>query len=190
MNKKVVVRVALVLVAAISLTVYGLFLAQARNDENTKQTAVVETKSDTSSETPTDPDLDAYPTIESILRYTNEERAKVGVAPLQNDPRLNQSAQVKADDMAQNDYFNHVDANGKHGYEYIREYAPGVCSQSSENLSMSSFTSLTNGKTIDGFMQSKAHREAMLNPIYDHMGVGVSTSGLKGYVVQHFCTYK
>src|SRR5262249_44174159 len=44
-------------------------------------------------------------TREELLRLVNDERAKVGVAPLAVDERLNGSAQRKTDDMAKFNYF-------------------------------------------------------------------------------------
>ena len=39
------------------------------------------------------------PDAQEMLELVNQERAKVGVAPLKLDKRLNASAQEKADDM-------------------------------------------------------------------------------------------
>lgn len=127
----------------------------------------------------------AKPVLASdILRLVNEERAKVGVAPLVEDPRLDESAKQKADDMANNHYFGHENPTTKyHGYEYIRKTAPGSCAHSSENL-LGNYTSAQ--AAMDGWMNSKAHREALLDARYDITGIAVAG----GNIVQHFCDLK
>ena len=73
------------------------------------------------------------PTVDELLRLVNEERAKVSVAPLVIDARLNQSAQKKADDMVKNNYFAHVSpVDGRQGYTYIFDVMP-ECKEGSEH---------------------------------------------------------
>lgn len=131
------------------------------------------------------PDIASYepipPTVDEIYNLVNQERAKIGVAPLKLDPRLNQSAQEKAEDMAKNNYFDHVNpTTGVHGYTIISKYAK-ECRIGSENLANSYPTSRD---LISAWLRSVSHKEAMLNPNYVLTGVGVS----KSKVVQHFCT--
>jgi len=124
------------------------------------------------------------PTVDELLRLVNEERAKVGVAPLTIDTRLNQSAQFKADDMFTNIYFNHVDSSGKHGYSYVYDYAPGLCSIASENITdNTTIESNTSKQAIYNWVNSEPHYKAMINPNYTLTGFGVS--GTK--IVEHFC---
>lgn len=123
------------------------------------------------------------PTRSELLVLVNEERAKVNVAPLVIDERLNTSAQLKADDMNINNYFSHVDSNGKHGYEYIREQVPGLCVLSSENLRIQPIQTMTSSTTIKGWVKSDAHYKAMIDSRYNLTGFGISGK----YVVEHFC---
>lgn len=129
-------------------------------------------------------------TRENLLRLVNEERAKVGVAPLVIDDMLNESAQWKADDMAANGYFGHVkpgdiEANGIKYLDNLNMSAHR-CVHISENL-----THRTDGLTMsatqavegNGWMSSKPHREAMLDPKYTLTGFGLMPDG----AVEHFC---
>lgn len=122
------------------------------------------------------------PTVDELLRLVNEERAKVGVAPLRLDPLLNQSAQRKADDMYKNNYFGHVDANGKHGYEYVIE-AGKKCIYQSENLRDNDKSVNTAAETMSAWINSKPHYTAMIDSRFESTGFGIS--GDK--ITEHFC---
>ncbi len=120
------------------------------------------------------------PTVEEIYRLVNEERAKVGVAPLKLDERLNQSAQEKVNDMVTNNYFAHANpTTGVHGYTLIDKYLP-ECKIGSENLLANITTSRTG---IDWWLNSPSHKAAILNQDFALTGVAVKND----YVVQHFC---
>lgn len=122
---------------------------------------------------------------DKILELVNVERKKVGVAPLVSDPRLVQSAQTKADDMAINNYFDHVNpTTGKHGYEYI---PVGMCRNAGENISrMDDPSGDNNLDAINGWMNSKPHHDAMLDPTKSLAGVAVDGK----YIVMHLCEPK
>ena len=128
-------------------------------------------------------------TPEELLVEVNAERAKVGVAPLQLDERLNQSAQKKADDMRIHNYYEHISPiDGKHGYSYINEYMGGVCQYSSENLNKSLITDDPVPTSSNGWMSSQAHRDAILDPKYDYIGFGSSRAkDITQLYVAHFC---
>ncbi len=126
------------------------------------------------------------PTTQELLDAVNAERAKVGVAPLVIDTRLNDSAKFKADDMVATNDLDHVDVNGKHGYEYAMEYNPD-CKIPSENISTSTLDYRNTLAVVDGWMNSKPHHDAMLNPSYSTTGFGI-VWGDTMVVVQHFCT--
>lgn len=109
----------------------------------------------------------------------NEQRQKVGVAPLVMRDELNGSAQLKAVDMVKRNYYAHVDAEGKHGYMYAYEALPKECQMPSENI----VGSLDAKSAIDGWMNSESHRKAMLNSKYTITGFGVAND----IIVEHFC---
>ena len=139
------------------------------------------------------------PTPEDFLARVNEERAKVGAAPLVIDERINKSAQRKADDMANNDYFDHVSpVDGRHGYEYLVDETGYDCSYTSENIHYIGYESnysLTPvlESAINGWLNSPPHYEVMIGTKYSLTGFGVARSPQKEdytyniYSVQHFC---
>lgn len=59
------------------------------------------------------------PDAQEMLELVNQERAKVGVAPLRLDERLNASAQEKADDMQNRDYYDHKSPDSIEGYSLV-----------------------------------------------------------------------
>lgn len=126
------------------------------------------------------------PTVASLLQAVNEERTKVGVAPLVLDDRLNKSAQVKADDMVARNYFAHESPDGKHGYAIAREYASD-CKSVSENIldDINEQNFVTEG-SVQAWKTSPAHYTAMVDPKYSLTGFGIS--GFK--IVEHFCEQK
>ena len=87
--------------------------------------------------------------------------------------------------VATND-LDHIDANGKHGYEYAMEYNSD-CKIPSENISTSTLDYRNTLAVVDGWMNSKPHHDAMLNPSYSTTGFGI-VWGDTMVVVQHFCT--
>ena len=122
------------------------------------------------------------PTVNELLTLVNAERAKVNVAPLAIDERLNKSAQQKSDDMATNNYFAHVDKNGRHGYDIAHEYAPDICMNPSENLRLNGDIN-SSSAVVDGWMSSPAHRAALLDQKITYTGFGISGE----YITEHFC---
>lgn len=131
------------------------------------------------------------PDAQEMLELVNQERAKVGVAPLKLDERLNASAQEKADDMQNRDYYDHVSPDGIEGYSLVFKHMPNRCRYASENLAKVSTTDNKFGNsrfTIDNWMHStKGHREAILDAKYSLVGFGISKQGYDLIVVQHFC---
>lgn len=119
--------------------------------------------------TPTVSAVTTPPTRAELLRLVNLERQKAGVAPLVDDPRLDQSAQRKADDMVKNNYYGHISPiDGKHGYEYINDVGIS-CKTDSENIT----GALTSSDAIQRWDSSKLHHEAMINPSYSLTGLGI-----------------
>lgn len=121
---------------------------------------------------------------DEILRLVNIERAKVGVPPLKLMAAATQSAQFKADDMVQRNYFSHTapDSDRNNGLDYL-DSLENTCSNISENIFWGRSVN-TSKSAIDGWISSDKHYEAMINPSYEYTGVGIA----ENKVVQHFCT--
>lgn len=117
-----------------------------------------------------------------LMKLINEERVKVGIAPLQFDYRLTLTARLKSKDMIKNNYFGHVSKT--YGASWAMMSAVGV-------------RYLTAGENIAGtwaverahnnFMNSSGHRANILNPKFTHYGVGIISGGPYGMMfTEHF----
>ena len=129
------------------------------------------------------------PDAQEILELVNKERTKVGVAPLKLDERLNASAQEKADDMQNRDYYDHKSPDGIEGYSLVFKHMPNKCRYASENLANILIPDSNSRNPISTWMSStKGHREAILDKDYDLVGFGVSKDKYgNSLIVQHFC---
>jgi uncharacterized protein YkwD len=122
-----------------------------------------------------------------LLKLTNLERQKRGLAPLKLSSQLSRSAQSHALDMATNNYFSHTGRNGSNigdrakanGYKY---------SWLGENIAAG--LSTPEG-TMKQWMNSAGHRANILNPKFTEIGFGYANmpnSRYQHYWVQVFGT--
>jgi len=122
-----------------------------------------------------------------LLKLTNLERRKVGLAPLKLSSKLTKAAQSHAEDMANKNYFSHTGKNGSTmadrtkatGYKY---------SFLGENLAAGRATP---EGTIRQWMNSTGHRANILNANFTEIGFGYATapnSRYRHYWVQVFGT--
>lgn len=190
-------RVALLTILLILFVGFGSLGAVVLNMESRTNAGIVESQKREKT-SPPKPQLSKYeigpPDAQEMLELVNQERAKVGVAPLKLDERLNASAQEKADDMQNRDYYDHKSPDGIEGYSLVFKHMPNRCRYASENLAKVSTTDNKFGSsrfTIDNWMHStKGHREAILDAKYSLVGFGISRQGYDLIVVQHFCEFK
>jgi uncharacterized protein YkwD len=105
---------------------------------------------------------------EEVLRLVNMERGKAGLAPLTFSEELRDSAQFHADHMAFNDCYAHNCPGEPELSDRIREAGyrghPG-----GENIHTGQ---LDPARVVTGWMNSKGHRENILNKGYKEAGVG------------------
>lgn len=124
-----------------------------------------------------------------LLSGTNNARSANGFAPLSLNSQLNSSAQAKAQDMANKDYWAHVAPDGTQPW-YFFEQAGYSYIKAGENLAYG-FT--TSQGAIDGWMNSATHRANVLGDYYD-VGFGIvnapnyQSSGEQTIVVAHYGT--
>ncbi len=122
----------------------------------------------------------------SILALTNQARATLNLQPLELNSRLASSAQAKAIDMLENQYFEHTSPDGltpwywikSTGYRYLK---------SAENLAVH----YTTAESVqNSWMASSNHKKNILNPVFTESGVGIANGFFEGvettFVVQHF----
>ena len=119
------------------------------------------------------PDLEAQ-----MLVLVNQERAKVGLAPLAPDPELAEVARRHSADMFARGYFSHYTPEGRSPFDRIN--AAGITySIAGENLALAPTLSLAHS----GLMNSPGHRANILRPEFGRLGIGILDGGSRGLMV-------
>lgn len=125
---------------------------------------------------------------ERVVQLTNEERAKVGAPSLRLNPLLSEAAQRKAGDMFAFNYWAHSSPSGRDPWSFFKEVGYRYL-YAGENLARD-FASPE--AVVGAWMASSTHRENILNPKYQEIGISVVDGTLGGtettLVVQHFGT--
>jgi len=137
-----------------------------------------------------------------ILKYTNEERQKHGVAPLEWDDQLSTIARRHSQDMVDNNYFSHDNLQGddptdrarKYGYPLRKNLGGGWYSDGiGENIGkmptgnvagigvVANTADAIARAQVDSWMKSPGHKQNILDPQYSRLGVGVAHDGHQYY---------
>ncbi|MGN5651029.1 CAP domain-containing protein [Bacillus sp. Brlt_9] len=120
---------------------------------------------------------------EEVVRLTNIERSKVGLSPVVSDWKVSRVARYKANDMRDNNYFSHYSPTYGDPFIMLTDFGIGF-NKAGENIGGKK---VTPQDVVNGWMASETHRETMLNPVYNKLGVGYSSGGVLGdYWVQMF----
>ena len=130
---------------------------------------------------------ESFLTKAGVIAFTNSQREKNGLPPLKENTKLDESAELKAQDMLKNQYFAHDSPSGVTvgnladgaGYQFI---AIG------ENLALGNFEN--DEVLVQAWMDSPGHRANILNNRYQEIGVMVLKGTFEGnstwLAVQHF----
>lgn len=120
-----------------------------------------------------------------LLRLTNQERQRQGLAPLRLSPNLTQAAQRHAEDMVRSGNFSHTGSDGSQPSD--RAIAAGYQFRYvGENIAAGHRSPAS---TIRQWMQSSGHRANILKPEYTEVGFGYvsdSSTPYRYYWVQVF----
>lgn len=123
---------------------------------------------------------------EEVVRLTNIEREANGLGTVSLDPKLSEAAAQKAADMVARDYWAHVSPIGTQPWSFVTG-AGYSYRYAGENLARD-FSDATS--VVKAWMASPSHRENLLNPRYQDIGIAVIDGKLGGHettlVVQIF----
>lgn len=150
-----------------------------------------------------------------VHQLTNEQRIAHNLRPLTTDAALATIARTHSRDMADRQFFDHVNPDGKspsdrgfaQNYPCRKDYPDYYTEGIAENLYMTDrFNSVTTYNdvpaaydwmheldlaeaTVQGWMNSPGHRANILTGTYDREGIGVVVDEAthKVYVTQNFC---
>ena len=104
----------------------------------------------------------------SVMSLSNGERAAMGVQGLTYNSSLAYAAQLRAQDMIDNDYWSHTSPGGR-SMGYFLGAAGYPVYTAGENLSRGYSD---DGGVVSAWMASAGHRATILNSAYTEIGVG------------------
>lgn len=111
-----------------------------------------------------------------LLEKLNKSRQEFGAKTVVIDNNLNQLAQDRAEDMAQNNYLEHRNLQGKYANDLKTNY--NIKSNVAENIAKDTTIEFTH----EGLMRSAVHRENILNQTWTRTGLGIATNS-EGYLI-------
>ncbi|NBI29265.1 CAP domain-containing protein [Chengkuizengella marina] len=115
--------------------------------------------------------LSAYE--QEVVDLTNAERAKEGLPALKVDEKLSEVARIKSADMQSNRYFDHNSPTYGSPFDMMKSF--GVSYRSAgENIA---YGQKTPQEVVTAWMNSKGHRDNIMNSSYTHIGVGYVEQG-------------
>ncbi len=123
-------------------------------------------------------------TKSTLESFVNQTRESVGLKPLVTNDKLTQAAQLKAQNMVQNNYFDHVSPTGIKPWFWFSQ-AGYKFNYAGENLAVGFYDSL---EVYNAWLNSPSHKANIINPHYTDVGTAV-VSGFEGnaiIVVQEF----
>ncbi len=129
---------------------------------------------------------------QTIIELINEERRLVDAGDLTWDPHLQRIARAHSKDMAEKDYFSHVNKTGQdyrqralsQGYVCRNPKWRGVA----ENIYFGSRGFRDPGDAVRSWKGSPGHRRAMLDRTFSKAAVGVHEGHSTGYGKGYFTT--
>lgn len=123
-------------------------------------------------------DHSALQSIEwEVVELVNQERAKRNLKPLRADDKLSVVARMKSKDMAEKNYFSHDSPTYGSPFDMMKKH--GISFKSAaENIAAGQTTAQ---QVVTGWMNSEGHRENILNPNFDTIGVGYVKGGSNGH---------
>ncbi len=112
---------------------------------------------------------------QQMVDLVNQERQQRGLAPLKINEELTKVARVKAQDMIDNNYFDHQSPTYGSPFDMLQHF--GVSYRTAgENLAGNQ----TVGAAHQALMNSQGHRENILNSNYTEVGIGIIDGGPYG----------
>lgn len=112
-------------------------------------------------------DADFRAAREEVVRLTNAERAKAGLAPLKIDETLMEAAQIRANETLQS--FSHTRPDGRVCFSILNDMRISY-GAAAENIGMMRRGSAEGH--VNGWMNSDGHRANIMEPSSAKIGVG------------------
>lgn len=155
---------------------------QEKSSNSGQSTSANQPSSTQNNSSKTSSQLNAYE--QKVVDLVNQERAKQGLKALKTDnSTLSKMARDKAQDMRDNNYFDHQSPTYGSPFDMMKKYGISY-SAAGENIAAGQKTP---EDVMKSWMNSSGHRANILNANYTTIGVGYVTGGSYGtYWVQEF----
>jgi hypothetical protein len=111
--------------------------------------------------------------VSDVIALSNSAREQFDASKIVTNSSLMNAAQRKAEDMAKLHYFAHVAPDGTTAWDYFKQVSY-TYDTAGENLAI---TNEDASAVVNGWLNSPAHRENLLNNTYHDMGVGMAKYG-------------
>jgi uncharacterized YkwD family protein len=111
-----------------------------------------------------------------MLILINAERAKHGIQPLIMNSALCRLATMKSQDMVEKNYFSHQSPTYGSSFSLLKTHNINY-SCAGENLSIDKYVDYAHAALIN----SKAHKDNILNPSFKEIGIGIYSKGIGSY---------
>ena len=119
-------------------------------------------------------DLGLERSRELTLCLLNAERAREGLGPLREDPRLELAAQRYAQEMVAGQFFAHDSPSGTDPQDRVLMAGyPSQSASSGENLAWGTGSEGSPVEIVDGWMHSPGHRANILRAAFAEVGIGI-----------------
>ncbi len=117
-----------------------------------------------------------------LLNLINDVRDEYSLSKITISDELNNIAQSHSLDMAQNNYFGHTDSQGRSPDE--RRIDAGIKTPVGENIAQD----VSISSAHYGLMRSAAHRDNILNPDWERIGIGIALKDGYLFISEEFST--
>jgi uncharacterized protein YkwD len=117
-----------------------------------------------------------------LLNLINRERLNMRLNTVSINSELNNLAQMHSEDMAERDFFGHINPDGKSPDD--RRIELGIETTVNENLA----TAGTVEYAHEGLMRSGVHRLNIIDPAWTRVGLGIAQKDNFLYITEEFTT--
>lgn len=116
--------------------------------------------------------------IQEMFNLINNKREQNGISKLEILPKLEEVANIKAEDMVKNNYFAHESPQYSNPFDMMKNF--GITYKTAgENIAGNSSVE----KAFNAWMNSDSHKQNILSSAYNYVGIGIYPSEKYGYVI-------
>lgn len=136
--------------------------------------------------------LDAHKLSQEIFRLTNAMRAEKNLPALERATSLDKLSELQSRNMAERNFFDHVDPDGNSPQARMAKWLPGLLSENSgENIALRSVEGdeiKMAGILTELWRNSPEHYKNIMTPEFRNLGVGVEQRDDKLWATQTFAS--